>query len=59
MSVRGRIVRANTQMETLLGYSRAELLSQPIEALIPERFKCSSVSIAVETPVTFPVGLFQ
>ena len=39
MSRDGRIVRANAQVEKLFGYSRAELLGLPVEALIPERFR--------------------
>lgn len=34
----GHIVLVNTQTEKLFGYNRAELLNQPVEALIPERF---------------------
>lgn len=33
---RGRIVLVNAEAERLFGYSRAELLSQPIEVLVPE-----------------------
>jgi protein-histidine pros-kinase len=33
----GRILFANGQTERLFGYSRAELLDQPIEVLVPER----------------------
>jgi len=36
--VEGRILRINTQMEKMFGYDRAELLGQPVELLMPERF---------------------
>ena len=32
----GRIVVANAQTERLFGYSRDELLGQPVELLVPE-----------------------
>jgi diguanylate cyclase (GGDEF)-like protein/PAS domain S-box-containing protein len=35
----GRIVWANSQTERLFGYARAELTGQPVEILIPERFR--------------------
>ena len=35
----GRITGANAQLEKLFGFHRSELLSQPVETLIPERFR--------------------
>jgi PAS domain S-box-containing protein len=35
----GRIQRVNAEMERIFGYSRAELLGQPVEMLVPERFR--------------------
>jgi len=35
----GRIVLMNTQTETLFGYTRAELLGQVVEILVPQRFR--------------------
>ena len=35
----GRIEFANTQTEAVFGYGRAELIGQPLDRLIPERFR--------------------
>jgi PAS domain S-box-containing protein len=35
----GRITLVNTQTETLFGYKRSELLDQPMEILVPERYR--------------------
>src|SRR6266545_643196 len=37
----GRIVLVNSQTENLFGYTREELLEQPIEILAPARFRAS------------------
>ena len=35
----GRIAIVNSQTENLFGYRRSELLGQPVELLMPERFR--------------------
>lgn len=36
---RGNIVLVNSQAERVFGYSRSQLLGQPVESLMPERFR--------------------
>jgi protein-histidine pros-kinase len=36
---RGRIVLVNSQTEAMFGYTRDELLGQPVEILVPEQFR--------------------
>ena len=42
-NARGQIEFVNQQTEKVFGYSRAELVGQPIEILIPERFRGAHV----------------
>src|SRR5207237_3279653 len=36
---RGRMTLVNAQLEHLFGYERSELLDQPVEMLVPERYR--------------------
>jgi two-component system sensor kinase FixL len=38
---KGRIVLINTQTERLFGYPRKEIVDQPLEMLVPERFRAA------------------
>ncbi len=38
----GQIVHANTQVETLFGYSPGEVMGQPVETLVPQRFRTAA-----------------
>jgi len=39
VDLEGRIVLVNAQTERLFGFARAELLGQPVEMLVPQRFR--------------------
>jgi PAS domain S-box-containing protein len=39
ISANGRIEMVNAQAEHLFGYARSEMLGQPVEMLVPERFR--------------------
>jgi hypothetical protein len=40
----GRIERVNARTEAMFGYSRAELIGQPLEVLLPERSRAAHVA---------------
>ena len=44
VNVAGEIQYANPQLETMFGYTRNELLGQPIEILMPQRFRAIHVN---------------
>jgi PAS domain S-box-containing protein len=55
----GRIVLVNSQTEKLFGYRREELLGQPVEVLVPERFREAHVGQRggyMARPRTRPMG---
>ena len=55
----GRITRVNAQAVTMFGFSRAALLSQPIEMLLPERYRAAHVNHRAEYrqhPTLRPMG---
>jgi len=39
VDARGEIILANAEMERLFGYTRAELIGQPFDRLVPDRFR--------------------
>ncbi|MGZ5011133.1 MAG: PAS domain S-box protein, partial [Methylobacter sp.] len=55
----GRIVLVNAQTERWFGYARSELLNQPIELLVPERFRAhhpSYFQAYIANPVVRAMG---
>ncbi len=56
---RGRIVLANSEAEQLFGWTREELAGQPVEVLIPDRFRYSHADRRngyQASPVRRPMG---
>ena len=45
VSAEGAIERMNDETERLLGFGRAELIGQPIEVLLPQRYRASHVAL--------------
>jgi len=43
VNLTGRIVLVNSQAQTVFGYSRAELVGQPVEMLLPPRFRSGHI----------------
>jgi len=55
----GRITLVNAQTERLFSYTREQLLGQPVETLVPERFRGAHVGYRagyVSTPQMRPMG---
>jgi PAS domain S-box-containing protein len=56
----GNIVLVNGQTEAIFGYTRSELLGQPLELLLPQRFHAihnSHRKRYFATPRTHPMGV--
>ncbi len=55
----GRIVLVNTQAEKMFGYDRDELLGEPVEVLVPRRFRKAHIAHRANyyyAPRTRPMG---
>ena len=55
----GKIEMINAQAEQVFGYSRLELIGQPVEALIPERFRVGHSALRADflsAPQSRPMG---
>jgi sigma-B regulation protein RsbU (phosphoserine phosphatase) len=58
----GTIEMINSQTEAFFGYSRSELIGQPVEILVPERFRSHHVGYRdayLAAPVSRPMGAGQ
>ena len=56
----GRIVLANNQVERVFGHAQGELLGQPVEVLVPERFRGEHPGHRLDfaaNPRTRPMGI--
>ncbi len=59
VNVTSRIVLVNSQAEKIFGYKRAELIGQPIEMLLPERYRAGHIGHGANFfahPNTRPMG---
>jgi PAS domain S-box-containing protein len=59
VGAQGRIVLVNRQTEQMFGYDRGELLGQPVEVLIPEKFRSRHAAHRtgyIEDPKVRPMG---
>lgn len=59
VGARGQIVLVNRQTEQMFGYDRGELLGQPVEILIPEKFRARHAghrSGFIDDPKVRPMG---
>jgi PAS domain S-box-containing protein len=56
----GLIVRINAQVESMFGYTRGELIGQPVNILVPERFRAAHITHQQSyhaAPHTRPMGV--
>jgi len=56
---RGRVVMLNARLEEKFGYSQRELIGQPVEMLVPERFRGSHLALRegfARVPQSRPMG---